>query len=56
MTIFGPMVRWLCGWPVWARNRYHPGDMNLYTDLLGDQLTIHPIQMGWEITIEVHLC
>jgi len=26
MTIFGRVVRWLRGRPVWAGNRYDPGD------------------------------
>jgi hypothetical protein len=26
MTIVGRVVRWLRGWPVWAGNRYDPGD------------------------------
>jgi hypothetical protein len=30
MSIFGRVVRWLCGRPVWAGNRYDPGDTGTY--------------------------
>jgi len=34
MTIFGRVVRWLRGRPVWAGNRYDPGDRRrLSTDM-----------------------
>jgi hypothetical protein len=34
MTIFGCVVRWLRGLPVWAGNRYDPGDKALCDDLV----------------------
>jgi len=30
MTIFGRVVRWLRGRPVWAGNRYDPGDSEIH--------------------------
>ena len=32
MTIFGRVVRWLRGRPVWAGNRYDPGDSTTMVD------------------------
>jgi len=42
MTIFGRVVRWLRGRPVWAGNRYDPGDTG----------TVHTMNIITESTLE----
>jgi hypothetical protein len=48
MSIFGRVVRWLRGRPVWAGNRYDPGDTdrNPYSCMIYLMLSFNAV-MSW---------